>query len=187
MHEVTKRPIFCFVDPNIRPDHTLEAFAFDDDYSFGILQSNAHWQWFVAKCSKLESDFVTLPNRSSIHFPGRSRRRWSKSISSPKRDAKCGVCAARRWRKSKAGCGPCIARWNCPGKNPLKDAHVALDAAVLGAYGFSAKGDLLAQLLDLNLQVARRLDAGEAVTAPGLPPDYPDPSGLITDDCIRPK
>jgi hypothetical protein len=31
-----------------------------------------------------------------------------------------------------------------PGGNPLKDAHAALDTAVLTAYGFSAKKDLLA-------------------------------------------
>ena len=42
-----------------------------------------------------------------------------------------------------------------PGQNPLKDAHAALDVAVLTAYGFSAKKDLLAQLLALNLDMAR--------------------------------
>jgi hypothetical protein len=26
---------------------------------------------------------------------------------------------------------------------------------------------------------------GLSVTAPGVPPNYPDPSRLITDDCIR--
>src|SRR6185503_127416 len=65
-----------------------------------------------------------------------------------------------------------------PGKNPLKDAHAALDAAVLDAYGFSPQQDLLAQLLELNLAVAARLDAGEAVTAPGVPTDYPEPERL---------
>ncbi len=73
-----------------------------------------------------------------------------------------------------------------PGRNPLKDAHAALDAAVLEAYGFSAKKDLLAQLLELNLEVARRVETGEPVTAPGIPTVYPDPAKLITDDCIRP-
>src|SRR5439155_11338154 len=34
--EVTKRPIFCFIHPDIRPDHTVEAFMCADDYSFGI-------------------------------------------------------------------------------------------------------------------------------------------------------
>jgi hypothetical protein len=45
-----------------------------------------------------------------------------------------------------------------PGANPLKDAHAALDAAVLTAYGFSAKKDLLKQLLDLNQQVAANIE-----------------------------
>ncbi len=72
-----------------------------------------------------------------------------------------------------------------PGRNPLKEAHAALDAAVLAAYGFSPKKDLLAQLLALNLEVARREHGGEAVTAPGIPPGYPDPARLVTEDCIR--
>ncbi|MEX1097393.1 MAG: hypothetical protein WED34_15210 [Planctomycetales bacterium] len=61
------------------------------------------------------------------------------------------------------------------------------DAAILAAYGFSAKQDLLAQLLELNHAVAARIAAGEPVAAPGVPPDYPDPQSLVTDDCIRPE
>ena len=73
-----------------------------------------------------------------------------------------------------------------PGANPLKDAHAALDAAVLAAYGFDAKKDLLAQLLALNQTVAARLERHEPVTAPGLPLSYPCPQTLVSDDCIRP-
>jgi len=36
------------------------------------------------------------------------------------------------------------------------------------------------------VDVAGRIDKGEPVTAPGIPADYPDPSCLVTDDCIRP-
>ena len=73
-----------------------------------------------------------------------------------------------------------------PSANPLKDAHAALDAAVLAAYGFSAKKDLLAQLLELNLSVAQRLDQTEPVTPPGIPANFPKPETLMSDDCIRP-
>ncbi len=73
-----------------------------------------------------------------------------------------------------------------PGKHPLKDAHAALDTAVLAAYGFSPKKDMLAQLLELNLAVAAREQAGQPVIGPGVPPTYPDPAKLITNDCIRP-
>ncbi|MFL6597326.1 MAG: type IIL restriction-modification enzyme MmeI [Chthoniobacterales bacterium] len=67
--EVTKRPIFSFVDPEIRPDHTLEAFVFEDDYSFGILQSGIHWAWFIATCSKLKGDFRYTPESVFDTFP----------------------------------------------------------------------------------------------------------------------
>ena len=73
-----------------------------------------------------------------------------------------------------------------PGRHPLKDAHVRLDAAVLAAYGFGGKEDLLTQLLKLNLSVAARIAAGEPVIAPGVPPGFPDPNKLITLDCIQP-
>ena len=35
---------------------------------------------------------------------------------------------------------------------------------------------------DLNLEVAERIDRND----PGIPPGFPDPPSLITDDCIRP-
>jgi hypothetical protein len=68
----------------------------------------------------------------------------------------------------------------------LKDAHAALDTAVLAAYGFSAKKDLLAQLLALNFEVATKIEKGESVIAPGVPRQYPNPKKLISADCIRP-
>ncbi|MCX6907253.1 MAG: hypothetical protein NTY01_04330 [Verrucomicrobia bacterium] len=73
-----------------------------------------------------------------------------------------------------------------PGANPLRDAHAALDSAVLAAYGFNAKKDLLAQLLALNQDVAAKIEQGAPVTAPGVPKGYPDPAKLVTEDCIRP-
>ena len=49
---------------------------------------------------------------------------------------------------------PFPKRIKSPGANPLKDAHAALDTAILTAYSFSANKDLLTQLLALNQQVA---------------------------------
>jgi hypothetical protein len=85
--------------------------------------------------------------------------------------------------KIKGGLRAVYRTLELPGKNPLKDAHAVLDAAVLDAYGFAGKKDLLA----LNLQVAQRIEAGEEVTAPGVPAAYPNPSRLVTDDCIPPR
>jgi hypothetical protein len=58
--------------------------------------------------------------------------------------------------------------------------------AVLAAYGFSAKKDLLAQLLALNLEVAAKIEKGSPVTAPGVPKIFPDPKKLVKEDRIRP-
>jgi len=59
-------------------------------------------------------------------------------------------------------------------------------AAVLTAYGFNAKKDLLAQLLALNQELAARIEKGETVTAPDVPKNYPEPKKLVTQDCIHP-
>ena len=183
--EVTKRPILCFVASLVRPDKTLEVFAFDDDYVFGILQSAAHWRWFITKCSKFKSDFRYTPESVFDTFP------WPQSPTVAQIDA---VAAAgrevRRVRtdaltKISGGLRAVYRTLELPGKNPLKDVHAELDRAVTAAYGFSAKGDLLAQLLALNLEVARRESESLPVTAPGIPPNYPDPARLVTDDCIR--
>ncbi|MFN0067176.1 MAG: hypothetical protein ACKVYV_06015 [Limisphaerales bacterium] len=94
---------------------------------------------------------------------------------------------AKALPKMKGGLRALYRTLELPGANPLKDAHAALDTAVLAAYGFSAKKDLLAQLLALNQQVAAKIERGEPVTAPGLPPGHPDPRRLVTEDCIRPQ
>jgi hypothetical protein len=62
-----------------------------------------------------------------------------------------------------------------------------LDAAVLAAYGFSAKKDLLAQLLELNQSVAQHLENADPVTPPGIPAAFPNPDTLISDDFIPPS
>ncbi len=184
---VTKRPIFCFIDTDIRPDHALEAFAFDDDYSFGILQSDTHWQWFVAKCSKLKSDFRYTPRSVFDTFP------WPQSPT--KAQVRAVAKAAREVRRLRdeilptmeGGLRALYRSLELPGKHPLRDAHAALDAAVLAAYGFKTgpkHRDLLAQLLGLNLKVAKAITKGEPVTAPGVAGSFDDPAELITDDCI---
>ncbi|WP_152052799.1 DNA methyltransferase [Tautonia marina] len=183
--DTTKRPVFIFVSPSIRPDHKLRVFAFDDDYSFGILQSGAHWLWFVTKCSKLKSDYNYTSSSVYDPFP------WPQSPTPAQVDAVAEAGREVRRVREEAlksitgGLRAVYRTLELPGKNPLKEAHARLDRAVLDAYGFDPKGDLLAQLLALNLEVARREQDGEPVTAPGVPPGYPEPDRLVTDDCIR--
>ncbi len=184
---VTRRPIVEFISCDICPSDLVQVFAFDDNYSFGILQSGCHFEWF-RKSSRLKVETDTRYSVREVFdtFP------WpqSPSVKQIETVAEAG-CEVRRVRgealeKITGGLRAVYRTLELPGKNPLKDAHAALDTAVLAAYGFSPKKDLLAQLLDLNLAVAGRIDDGREVTPPGFPASFPDPSRLISDDCIRP-
>jgi len=183
---VTKRPIFLFVSQAFRPSNLIQVFGFEDDYSFGVLQSHPHWLWFVTKCGKLTERFRYSAESVFDTFP------WPQNPSEKEMSA---VAAAgrevRRIRaealpKLKGGLRALYRTLELPGANPLKDAHAALDAAVLGAYGFKPKADLLAQLLDLNQQVAARIATGDPVTAPGLPLPEEKRTAFISEDCIQP-
>jgi hypothetical protein len=183
---VTQRPIFMFVSSAIRPSNLIQIFGFADDYSFGVMQSHAHWLWFVTKCGKLGVGFRYSAESVFDTFP------WPQTATVKQIDAV--AAAARELRrvraevlpKMKGGLRALYRTLELPGANPLKDAHAALDTAVLTAYGFNPKRDLLAQLLALNQEVAAKIENGEPVTAPGVPKNYPDAKKLVTEDCIQP-
>ena len=184
---VGKRSIFAFVGNDVHPDTRLMVFPLPDDYSFGLLQSPTHWAWVAAKCSKLKSDFTYTPESVFDTFP------WPQA---PTAAQVLAVAEAgreiRRLRAEalaggmKGGLRALYRTLELPGDNPLKDAHAELDKTVMEAYGFPKGGDLLAQLLGLNLAVAARIEQAQTVTAPGIPPGFPAPDELVTDDCIRP-
>jgi SAM-dependent methyltransferase len=183
---VTQRPIFMFVSSAIRPSNLIQVFGFADNYSFGVLQSHVHWLWFVTKCGKLGVGYRYSAESVFDTFP------WPQAPTAAQiRNVALGAQRVRLVRaaaleKLKGGLRALYRTLELPGANPLKDAHAALDAAVLAAYGFDPKADLLAQLLALNLAVAARIEHGQPVTAPGVPPGFPEPESLVTEDCIRP-
>lgn len=181
---VTKRPIFAFFNSEIRPGDALQAFALADDYSFGILQSKAHYLWFHAKCSNMKAD-PRYSSESIFHtFP------WPQQPTDAKVRAVADTGITLRKlrdaasRATAGGLRNMYRTLDLPGKNPLKDAHDALDKAVLGAYGFSASKNLLQQLLDLNGVVATRITADKTVNGPGIPENVKKSATLISKDCI---
>jgi hypothetical protein len=183
---VMKRPIFAFLSNEIRPAETITGFALADDYSFGVLQSHIHWLWFITKCGKLTERFRYGIESVFDTFP------WPQSPTPKQVEAVAEAGRKVRHVRTQAlsemdgGLRALYRTLELPGANPLKDAHAALDAAVLAAYGFSARKDLLAQLLELNLSAAQRLEQAEPVTPPGIPATFPNPETLVSDDCIRP-
>lgn len=181
---VTKRPLFAFVNSSVRPGDALQVFALADDYSFGILQAAPHYLWFHAKCSNMKSDPRYTSESVFQTFP------WPQVPTNSQIAVVAAAGVALRLLRtastkgSEGGLRALYRTIELPGKNPLKDAHAALDAAVLAAYGFSSRKDILQQLLNLNTAVAADIHAGKTVTGPGVPSSYKNLAKLITKDCL---
>lgn len=182
----SKHIIFVFLNSEIRPCDKIQAFLFDDDYSYGLLQSGVFGRWYHAKRAQLKSDFRYCMQSAFHTFP------WPQLPKASNVDAVSRAGRAIRRLRDKAmlnGEGGLLAVYRSlelVGRHPLKDAHAVLDAAVLSAYDFTAKKDLLVQLLQLNFEVATCEADGESVTGPGVPTGYPKPAGLLTKDFIEP-
>ncbi|MDP5337775.1 MAG: N-6 DNA methylase [Nodularia sp. (in: cyanobacteria)] len=182
---VTKRPIFEFVSSSIRPNDALQVFSLSDDYSFGILQSDIHWQWFNERCSTLKADFRYTSNTVFDSFPFPQ----SPTLSQVKKLALAAVKLRQLRQKimtdNKFSLRELYRTLELPGTNTLRTAHEELDTAVREAYGIKRQDDLLQFLLELNFMVADREANNLPVIAPGLPPCITNPSEFITDDCVR--
>ena len=182
---VTARPIFEFVSSDIRPNAALMVFPYDDDYSFGILQSLAHWTWFTNRCSTLKGDPRYTSNTVFDSFP------WPQSptLTAIRKvaSAASGLRALRRKLKQQhyLSFRELYRTIELPGASPLKDAHNNLDRAVREAYSVGGSQDLLSFLLDLNQKVACDEAAGKKVLGPGMPATIKDKSELVTVDCVR--
>lgn len=166
---VTKRPIFTFVSSQIHPNDALAVFPYADDYSFGILQSDIHWKWFVARCSTLKGDFRYTSNSVFDTFP------WPQkpSLSAVKLVAERAVALRKVRQELASETGESLRdvyrTAEKPGSNVVKDAHAALDDAVRSAYGMQKETEITAFLSELNQELARIEEKGGHIVGPGLP------------------
>lgn len=179
-----RRPIFEFVDPQIRPNDALQTFVFEDDYSFGILHSRAHALWFTERSGSIKRDSRYTPTKAFQSFP------WPQNITLEQtRSVAWAATKLRnlRWSLMKEN------NWNFrqlyelfeqPGANKLREAHLELDNAVRIAYGMTLDEDPLSFLLELNSQLAAAEKAGKTITGPGLPSSVKNPESFITKDKI---
>lgn len=182
---VTKRPIFDFVSPTISPSDALTVFAYDDDYTFGVLQSDLHWSWFTERCSTMKADPRYTSNTVFDSFP------WPQSPTKTvvREVAEAGAALRNKRRELMQAHNMTLRELyrtlELPGAHPLKDATATLDAAVRKAFGISKKANPLQFLLELNQQLLGMEQAGLPVTGPGLPQGI-QPGVHRTADCIVP-
>jgi hypothetical protein len=180
------RPIYALLSGRFVPTNTMQVFAFDDDYTFGILQSYAHWAWLRAKGGKVRQD-IRYTNEVWTTFP------WPQEVSEA---AVARVAAAARELRATRDRLMEANGWSLralhqaaevDGPHPLKDAQRTLDEAVVEAYGMPSDQEVTEFLLDLNRALVEDEAAGRPVAGPGLPPGLnpKDPRWFST-DCIEP-
>jgi len=182
---VTRRPIFVFLSREIHPNDALQVFAYEDDYTFGVLQSDVHWQWFMARCSTLKADPRYTSNTVWDSFP------WPQEpcVESVRAVADAAV-ALRTTRNELAkkhhrSLRELYRALELPGKSALKDAQAELDKAVRSAYGIGEQTDILKFLLSLNLEISSSEKSGKSVRSAGLPEYIFDRSSYITGDSLK--
>ncbi len=184
--EYSKRQIFEFISTEINPNAKLMVFTFDDYYSYGVIQSEFHWNWLVNKGATLAHDtYSYTTNTVWDTFP------WPQSPTLKQVEKVADAAMklhherTRTLKDHNMTLRDLYRLLEQPGKNPIKDLHVALDKAVMEAYGFDSTKDVLSQLLDLNLSVAAREEKKETVQSPGWPEGIKGKEKFITDDCVR--
>jgi type II restriction/modification system DNA methylase subunit YeeA len=207
--QVTKRQIFEFVDSSIRPNAALMIFPFEDDYSFGILQSILHWEWFKARCSTLTERFRytsqtvyetfiwpqwgnLTPLENSIKDTKNKNMKIELALNVAKSARKLRHIRNKIRKEYNYSLREIYRTLELPGKNPLKDAQRNLDQAVLKAYFYGLpkrmqKKDILEFLLELNLACADAEKNGVKIIGPGLPEFCKRKSDFYSDDCIKLK
>jgi hypothetical protein len=181
---VTHRPIFEFVSTKIHPNDALSVFALEDDYSFGILQSTVHWEWFVNRCSTLKADFRYTSDTVYDSFPWPQKPKLEDVKLVAKRAVELRALRTKLKKEHKVSLRELYCALEGPGSHPLKTAQAKLDEVVRAAYGTTKKADVLSTLLELNQSLAAAESAGKSIVGPGIPPTAEGAKGLITKDCL---
>jgi SAM-dependent methyltransferase len=184
---VTRRPIMAFISTRICPSDLVQVFAFDDDYSFGVLQSSLHFEWFRKSSRlKVETDLRYSVREVFETFP------WPQSPDFAAVSAVCAAAKQLRAARNEAtaaiggGLRGIYRLLELPGDNPVRSAQLSLDAAVMEAYEFTNAEPILQQLLALNQRVFERIANQEPVTQPGAPAAFRGQQGLMSEDCLQP-
>jgi hypothetical protein len=154
-----KRLLLAWEPPEVCPSNLNNVFAFDDDYSMGILLSRAHDAWAWARSSTLEtrlrytpsSAFETFPFPDPVSGEARARVAAASSALYARRSELClehNIGLTRLYNLMDEG-----------GFTDLKALHLALDRAVAAAYGWPEQvaqdgPELVRLLTERNREIA---------------------------------
>ena len=181
-----KEPIvFEFISNTIRIADAVVAFDFEDNYSFGILQSSIHLEWVKSCGGTLKGDIRYTGDTVFSTFP------WPQNPM-PEQIKKISFAVQHLMKirkdtmlKNHWGLRELYNTLDLQGKNPLKEAHKKLDEAVRLAYEMKKNEETLKFLLNLNIELHKKEKKGLEVVGSGLPPSVKNPAEFISKDCIK--
>lgn len=153
-----KRILFTWQPAAVCPSNLTNVFAFDDDYSMGVLSSRVHGAWAQAQSSTLEDRIRYTPTSAFETFPwpepDAAGRELIAALSRQIIERRQAICAERE-----IGLTTLYNEVDDGAYTDLRALHRDLDRAVAAAYGWPPEvgGDGAAsqvRLLELNRQIA---------------------------------
>lgn len=153
-----KRVILTWADADIIASNACMVFAFDDDFSMGVLQSRIHVSWAWAQSSTLKRDLRYTPTSVFMTFP------WPDLATAVQRDVVGRACVAlleRRDEICRADAIGLTLLYNAMDDGAYTDVralHRELDEAVAACYGWpksvaQGEAEIVSRLTDLNRQI----------------------------------
>jgi type II restriction/modification system DNA methylase subunit YeeA len=157
---VAKHRLFAWLSGNVLADHQLIVFARDDDYSFGVLHSQAHELWArgMGTWMGVGNDLRYTPTTCFETFPfpePTDEQREEVALAAKRLDD-----LRRNWLNPEGASEAELKKrtlTNLYNARPtwFANAHAALDRAVFAAYGWPediSDEEILKNLLALNLE-----------------------------------
>ena len=154
-----KRLLFCWADASWCPSNLVGVFAFDDDYSIGVLTSNSFEVWARAESSSLEDRLRFTPSTAFETFP------WP--MPTPQEKAQVATTAHNLIKlrrelslRDEVGLTELYNRMDDGAYTELAELHKKLDRAVVSCYNWPAslagdRRELLIRLGELNQEKGR--------------------------------
>lgn len=129
-----KRVYMIWCKPAWLPSNLTSVFAFEDDYSMGVLSSSLHRRWAIAESTKLKSD----PRYTSASFATFAWPTSSKGLKDAIAEAARQMIKRRQeiCLERQIGLTRLYNEVEEGAYRDLRDLHVALDEAVVEAYGW---------------------------------------------------
>jgi hypothetical protein len=154
-----KRLLLAWQDAWTCPSGKIYVFAFEDDFSMGVLTARAHSAWAWARGSTLKADLSYTPTSVFETFA------WPDPTSTEERETVAETCRrllARRTEICEQEQIGLTTLYNAMDEGAwadLKALHRELDVAVAACYGWPASvaqddAELVRRLTDLNRQIA---------------------------------